>query len=168
MKKFFIVAFAFFALAASGASAETRAPINLDAYDDDTIVISTSERRLYYKATFGVLVFRVGVGREGFRWSGAATVGRKQEWPDWYPPPEMRKREPWLPERMKGGVDNPLGARALYLFQGAKDTLYRIHGTRESWTIGQAVSSGCIRMHNRDVEFLYDLVRVGTKVVVLH
>jgi lipoprotein-anchoring transpeptidase ErfK/SrfK len=114
--------------------------------------------------------YGVGVGREGFTLSGVARVGRKAEWPRWIPPPEMVARDPFAAqyaEGMPGGRNNPLGARALYLFQGNIDTQFRIHGTREPWTIGYAVSSGCIRMLNREVIDLYRRVEVGTKVVVL-
>jgi lipoprotein-anchoring transpeptidase ErfK/SrfK len=116
------------------------------------------------------------VGGEGFGWSGLATVHSKQEWPDWYPPKEMLERRPDLQEAVKelqgglgvpGGPENPLGARAMYLWQGNKDTLYRIHGTNEPWTIGQNVSAGCMRMTNEDVVDLYDRTAIGTKVVVL-
>ena len=129
-----------------------------------TIVIDTNQRYLYLVLPGGMAKrYGVGVGRPGFEWSGAHTVTRKAEWPDWTPPPEMVKRQPWLPASMKGGPDNPLGARAMYL----GDTEYRIHGTSEPWTIGHAVSSGCIRMRNEDVIDLYDHVRVGTRVVVI-
>jgi lipoprotein-anchoring transpeptidase ErfK/SrfK len=105
----------------------------------------------------------VGVGRPGFEWAGTKTVTAKQEWPNWTPPAEMLKRRPDLPRHMAGGLENPLGARALYL----GNSLYRIHGSNEPDSIGQAVSSGCIRMLNEDVVDLYKRVRVGTKVVVL-
>jgi hypothetical protein len=120
--------------------------------------------------------YGVGVGGEGFGWSGSATVHSKQEWPDWYPPAEMLQRKPELREHMtqlqsgigmQGGPENPIGARELYLWQGNKDTLYRIHGTNEPWTIGQNVSSGCIRLTNDDVTDLYNRTPVGTKVLVL-
>jgi len=104
---------------------------------------------------------------EGFGWRGQATVGRKAEWPDWHPPKEMRLRQPELPEKMPGGPENPLGARALYLFQGTRDTLYRIHGTAEPWTIGTDVSSGCIRLLNEEIVDLYLRTPIGTRVVVL-
>ena len=129
-----------------------------------TIVISTSQRRLYYVLGNGqALRYGVGVGRRGFSWSGTKTVSMKREWPDWRPPAEMLKRRPDLPRYMRGGIENPLGARALYL----GSSLYRIHGSNEPDTIGAAVSSGCIRMTNRDVTDLYDRVRIGTKVIVL-
>ncbi|MGX1788391.1 L,D-transpeptidase [Bosea sp. NPDC055332] len=129
-----------------------------------TVVISTSQRRLYYVLGRGqALRYGVGVGRQGFSWSGTKTVTRKREWPDWRPPAAMLKRRPDLPRYMPGGMENPLGARAIYL----GSSLYRIHGSNEPDTIGAAVSSGCIRMTNRDVMDLYDRVRPGTKVVVL-
>ena len=129
-----------------------------------TIIVSTSERRLYFVLEGGRAIrYGVGVGRPGFEWSGVKTVARKAEWPDWTPPPQMLKRRPDLPRFMPGGEDNPLGARAMYL----GGSLFRIHGSNEPNTIGQAVSSGCIRMTNEDVVDLYERVRVGTKVVVL-
>lgn len=129
-----------------------------------TVVISTSQRRLYYVLGNGrALRYGVGVGRQGFSWSGTKTVTRKREWPDWRPPAAMLKRRPDLPRHMVGGIDNPLGARAIYL----GSSLYRIHGSNEPNTIGAAVSSGCIRMTNRDVTDLYERVRIGTRVVVL-
>lgn len=129
-----------------------------------TVVISTSQRRLYYVLGRGqALRYGVGVGRQGFSWAGTKTVSMKREWPDWRPPAQMLKRRPDLPRHMAGGMDNPLGARAIYL----GSSLYRIHGSNEPDTIGAAVSSGCIRMTNRDVMDLYDRVRLGTKVVVL-
>jgi lipoprotein-anchoring transpeptidase ErfK/SrfK len=129
-----------------------------------TVVVSTKERRLYYVLGDGQAIeYGVGVGREGFTWSGAKTVSRKREWPDWTPPSQMLKRRPDLPRHMEGGMDNPLGARAIYL--GSSN--YRIHGSNEPDTIGAAVSSGCIRMTNNDVTDLYNRVKVGTRVVVL-
>lgn len=133
-------------------------------YKPGTVVISTSQRRLYYILPNQEAVqYGVGVGREGFSWSGTKTVTMKKEWPAWRPPEQMLRRRPDLPRHMAGGMDNPLGARALYL----GSSLYRIHGSNEADTIGAAVSSGCIRMTNRDVTDLYDRVRIGTKVVVL-
>jgi lipoprotein-anchoring transpeptidase ErfK/SrfK len=129
-----------------------------------TIVISTTERRLYYVTSRGQAIeYGVGVGRPGFEWTGTKRVTAKREWPSWTPPAEMLLRRPDLPRYMSGGPDNPLGARALYL----GSSLYRIHGSNEPETIGQAVSSGCIRMLNEDVVDLYDRVRVGTRVVVV-
>ena len=133
-----------------------------------TIVIDTGSRHLYLVQQGGrALQYGIGVGRQGFAWKGEAKVERKAEWPEWIPPKDMLKRRPDLPDRMAGGIENPLGARALYLFQGNRDTLFRIHGTNEPDTIGKAVSSGCIRMNNADVIDLYQRVSVGTKVVVL-
>jgi lipoprotein-anchoring transpeptidase ErfK/SrfK len=133
-----------------------------------TIVIKTSERQLYLVEQGGTAIrYGIGVGRQGFIWKGVAHIGRKTEWPRWIPPNDMLKRRPDLPPEMDGGLENPLGARALYLFQGSKDTLFRIHGTNEPDTIGKAVSSGCIRMMNADVIDLFGRVRVGTRVVVL-
>ncbi len=132
-----------------------------------TIVIDTGSRHLYRVLEDGKAErYGVGVGREGFGWKGRVRVARKAEWPTWTPPPEMRKRQPYLPVSMPGGPDNPLGARALYLYDGGRDTLFRIHGSNEPWTIGQAVSSGCIRMRNEDVISLYNKVAIGTPVVV--
>ena len=128
-----------------------------------TVVISTSERRLYYVLGGGQAIrYGVGVGRPGFEWSGARRIAAKRAWPDWTPPSEMLHRRPDLPRHMSGGINNPLGARAMYL----GGTLYRIHGSNEPETIGHAVSSGCIRMTNDDVVDLYNRVRVGTPVVV--
>lgn len=128
-----------------------------------TVVVSTGQRRLYYVLGGGRAIrYGVGVGRQGFSWSGTKTVTMKREWPSWRPPAAMLKRRPDLPRYMSGGQENPLGARAIYL----GSSLYRIHGSNEPETIGAAVSSGCIRMTNRDVVDLYDRVRPGTKVVV--
>jgi lipoprotein-anchoring transpeptidase ErfK/SrfK len=142
-----------------------------------TIVVDPGSHYLYLLLQDGQAVrYGVGVGGEGFSWSGTAMVHTKQQWPDWYPPAEMLERKPELKQHMvqlqsgvgmHGGPDNPIGARALYLWQGNKDTLYRIHGTSEPWTIGHNVSSGCIRMTNEDIGDLYDRAPVGTKVVVL-
>ncbi len=133
-------------------------------YKPGTVVVSTEQRRLYYVLGGGrAIEYGVGVGRDGFTWSGTKAITRKREWPDWRPPAPMLKRRPDLPRHMAGGVENPLGARALYL--GSSD--YRIHGSNEPDTIGAAVSSGCIRMTNNDVIDLYSRVKVGAKVVVL-
>lgn len=130
-----------------------------------TIVIETGERRLYLVLEDGkAMKYGIGVGREGFTWSGTNRITRKAEWPGWTPPPAMRKRVPDLPAFMPGGPDNPLGARALYI----GSTLYRVHGTSEPWSIGQAVSSGCIRLTNDDVMDLYERVQVGATIVVNH
>jgi lipoprotein-anchoring transpeptidase ErfK/SrfK len=129
-----------------------------------TIVVSTAERRLYLVLPQGKAIrYGIGVGRDGFQWGGVKTVSAKKEWPDWTPPPQMLKRRPELPRFMPGGPSNPLGARAMYL----GSSLFRIHGSNEPQTIGQAVSSGCFRMTNDDVVDLYDRVKVGTRVVVL-
>jgi lipoprotein-anchoring transpeptidase ErfK/SrfK len=129
-----------------------------------TIIIDTPHRFLFLVQDNGTaLRYGIGVGKPGFTWAGEKTVSAKKEWPDWTPPPEMLERRPDLPHFMAGGPENPLGARALYL----GSSLYRIHGSNEPWTIGQAVSSGCIRMRNQDVIDLYERVRVGTKVVVM-
>lgn len=135
------------------------------SYKPGTIVIETSERRLYLVLEGGkAMKYGIGVGRDGFRWSGTHRISRKAEWPGWTPPPAMRKRVPDLPAYMPGGPENPLGARALYI----GSTLYRVHGTSEPWSIGQAVSSGCIRLTNEDVTDLYDRVQVGAQIVVKH
>lgn len=138
-----------------------------------TIIVNTSERRLYYVLGDGQAIkYGIGVGREGFEWSGVAKVGAKREWPSWSPPQEMIERElaqygRQLPARMEGGPGNPLGARALYLYEGGRDTLYRIHGTNEPRSIGLATSSGCIRMLNEEVIDLYNRVNMGAKVIVI-
>ena len=130
-----------------------------------TIVIHTNERFLYViMGNNRALRYGIGVGREGFQWSGLVTVSRKAEWPDWTPPPEMIQRQPYLPRFMAGGPGNPMGARALYL--GA--TVYRIHGTNQPETIGHAVSSGCFRLANGDVIDLYERIAVGARVIIRH
>lgn len=133
------------------------------------IVVDTPARFLYrVRDNRTAIRYGIGVGREGFSFAGIAQVARKSPWPSWHPPAEMREREPDLPEKMEGGPSNPLGARALYLHdEDGNDTLYRIHGTNEPYSIGTAVSSGCIRMLNVDVIDLYRRVPVGTKVVIL-
>ncbi|MFZ2102665.1 MAG: L,D-transpeptidase [Oricola sp.] len=146
-----------------------RKVVNFDGYPVGTIVIDTSDRRLYHVVKPGrAMAYGVGVGREGFTWTGSNRITRKAEWPGWTPPAQMRARERAkgriLPAYMEGGPDNPLGARAMYI----GSTLYRIHGTNQPWTIGQAMSSGCIRMANDDVVDLYNQVGIGTKVVVRH
>ncbi len=133
-------------------------------YPAGAIVVSTSQRRLYF--VLGgerAIRYGVGVGREGFTWSGVKKVTMIREWPSWNPPSQMLKRRPDLPRFMPGGIDNPLGARAIYL----GSSMYRIHGSNEPETIGAAVSSGCIRMTNADVVDLADRIKIGTKVVVL-
>ena len=142
-----------------------------------TIVIDPRRHYLYFVNGDGTAMrYGVGVGRQGFAWKGTATINSKQEWPDWYPPKEMLERQPDLMKMMKelrsgvgmpGGPRNPLGARAMYLWQNNKDTLFRIHGTTVPWTIGTNASSGCIRMINQDAMDLYGRVTVGAKVVVL-
>ncbi|HLH47993.1 MAG TPA: L,D-transpeptidase [Roseiarcus sp.] len=128
-----------------------------------TIIIVTAERFLYLvQGKNRAIRYGIGVGRDGFQWSGLQKISRKQEWPDWRPPPEMIERQPYLPRFMAGGPGNPLGARALYLGQ----TVYRIHGTNQPETIGHAVSSGCFRLVNNDVIDLYDRVPVGTRVII--
>lgn len=132
-----------------------------------TVVVETSSRFLYLVGDDGTAIrYGIGVGREGFSWSGTALIERKARWPGWTPPAEMRKRQPDLPPYMEGGLNNPLGARALYLYQDGRDTLYRIHGTNEPWSIGHAVSSGCVRLLNEDVVDLYGRIPLGTEVVV--
>lgn len=136
-----------------------------------TIIINARQRALYYVLGDGEAIrYGVAVGKEGFEWAGIARVGMKREWPTWTPPKEMIRRKPELAEwadGMPGGPDNPLGARAIYLFDKKGDTGFRIHGTNEPWSIGTAASSGCIRMLNEEVEELYDAVSIGTKVIVL-
>jgi lipoprotein-anchoring transpeptidase ErfK/SrfK len=132
-------------------------------YAPGTIVVNTAERRLYLVQGNGqALRYGIGVGRDGFRWGGVHKVTAKKEWPSWTPPSQMIARRPDLPRHMPGGIDNPLGARAMYL----GSTLYRIHGSNEPETIGQAVSSGCFRMTNDDVTDLYNRVAVGATVIV--
>ena len=133
-------------------------------YPASSIVISTADRKLFYVLPGGqAYAYPISVGREGFSWTGTEAISRKQAWPDWYPPKEMRERDPKLPEKMTGGVRNPLGAMALYL----GSTLYRIHGTNDVKSIGQAQSSGCFRMMNTAVMHLAGLVDVGTPVTVV-
>jgi lipoprotein-anchoring transpeptidase ErfK/SrfK len=142
----------------------TRSTVSVGGdYKPGSILINTAERRLYYMLGNGQAVrYGIGVGRDGFRWSGVHRVTAKKEWPSWTPPAQMLRRRPDLPRFMKGGEDNPLGARAMYL----GSTLYRIHGSNEPETIGQAVSSGCFRMTNADVIDLYDRVQIGATVIV--
>jgi lipoprotein-anchoring transpeptidase ErfK/SrfK len=130
-----------------------------------TIIIDTSERFLYLiQSNTRAIRYGIGVGRDGFTWTGILKITRKNEWPDWTPPPEMIARQPYLPRFMAGGPGNPMGARALYLGQ----TVYRIHGTNAPDTIGHAVSSGCFRLVNSEISDLYERVPVGTKVIVRH
>jgi lipoprotein-anchoring transpeptidase ErfK/SrfK len=129
-----------------------------------TIIIDTLNTYLYYVLGGGQAIrYGIGVGRDGFTWSGVQSITKKAEWPDWTPPPEMIARQPYLPRQMAGGPGNPLGARAMYL----GGTVYRIHGTNAPQTIGTHISSGCIRLTNQDVADLYSRVSVGTKVIVL-
>jgi lipoprotein-anchoring transpeptidase ErfK/SrfK len=158
--------------AAADADADAKLParlqrtiVDLDTREaPGTVIIDTGNTALYYVLGHGQAIrYGVGVGRQGFTWSGTQTVTRKAEWPDWYPPAEMIARQPYLPRFMSGGPGNPLGARAMYL--GSSE--YRIHGTNDPSTIGKFISSGCIRLTNEDVEDLFNRVSVGTKVVVL-
>ena len=148
----------------AAASPIRRQTVNFSGqYAPGTIYINTAERRLYLVLGNGqALQYGIGVGRDGFRWSGTHRITAKKEWPSWTPPAQMLRRRPDLPRHMVGGPDNPLGARAMYL----GSTLYRIHGSNEPETIGQAVSSGCFRMTNEDVQDLYNRVSVGTPVIV--
>ena len=137
-----------------------------------TIIVDTNNRYLYYvEGRNRATRYGIGVGREGFGWSGVVKIGRKAEWPSWTPPAEMRAREAKkghiLPVVQEGGIDNPLGARAMYLYKGGNDTIFRIHGTNQPWTIGLNMSSGCIRMMNKDVEHLYERASIGAKVIVI-
>ncbi|MEB3045676.1 L,D-transpeptidase [Rhizobium mulingense] len=137
-----------------------------------TVIIDTNNKYLYLvEGNNRATRYGIGVGRDGFGWSGIVKIGRKAEWPAWTPPAEMRRREAAkghiIPAFQEGGEDNPLGARAMYLYQGGRDTIFRIHGTNQPWTIGLNMSSGCIRMMNEDVMHLYDRAPVGTKVIVI-
>lgn len=150
---------------------EVPTPATLVKEKPGTVVVDPGNRFLYLVEENGMSMrYGVGVGRDGFAWSGDATIHDKQAWPKWFPPKEMIARQPELTEYangMEGGIKNPLGARALYLWQGNKDTLYRLHGTNEPQSIGHAMSSGCIRLLNQDVIDLYNRVPVGAKVIVL-
>ncbi|APO66556.1 L,D-transpeptidase domain-containing protein [Rhizobium gallicum] len=137
-----------------------------------TIIVDTNNKYLYFvESKNRATRYGIGVGRDGFGWSGVVKVGRKAEWPSWTPPAEMRIREARkghiIPAFQEGGEDNPLGARAMYLYKGGRDTIFRIHGTNQPWTIGLNMSSGCIRMMNNDVIHLYSRAPVGTKVIVI-
>ena len=137
------------------------------SYAPGTVIVRTGTRRLYYVLSSSEAIeYHVGVGREGYQWSGTNRISGKAEWPDWRPPTEMIRREANrghpIPEFVRGGPDNPLGARAIYI----GNTQYRIHGTTQPWSIGRAVSSGCIRMMNEEVIDLYDRVKVGAQVIV--
>jgi lipoprotein-anchoring transpeptidase ErfK/SrfK len=146
----------------------TRRLVSLETREaPGTILISTRARTLDFVVAPGkVARYSIGVAKDGFVWTGTVKVGRKAEWPEWRPPAEMLARDPSLPELVPPGPYNPLGARAIYLFKGNKDTLYRIHGTNDAPSIGGFVSSGCFRMTNADVLELYAKVRLGAKVVV--
>jgi len=154
----------FFGFGGSGGSPIARTTVSFPAnYKPGTIVIRSGERRLYLVLGNGqALAYGIGVGRDGFGWSGVKHISAKREWPDWTPPVQMLRRRPDLPRHMAGGLDNPLGARALYL----GSSLYRIHGSNEPETIGQAVSSGCFRLTNDDIIDLYGRVPVGATVIV--
>lgn len=150
---------------------EVAVPLNIPN-EPGTIVVDTRNRYLYLvEADHKAMRYGIGVGREGFAWSGEATIKNKQAWPRWIPPKEMVARDPnaaeWANGMPGGRIDNPLGARAMYLYQGNKDTLYRLHGTADASSIGKAVSSGCVRLLNQDIIDLYNRVPLGTKVVVL-
>ncbi|MCY1234001.1 L,D-transpeptidase catalytic domain [compost metagenome] len=136
-------------------------------YPAGTIVIASQARTLdLIISGKRALRYRIGVGRDGFRWSGVVKIGRKAEWPDWRPPAEMKARAPELAELVPPGPFNPLGARGIYLYRGSADTLYRIHGTNDQSTVGQFASSGCFRMSNADIIDLYERVKVGATVIV--
>jgi lipoprotein-anchoring transpeptidase ErfK/SrfK len=143
-----------------------RQEVNYDSPEKPgTIIVDTQNKFLYFVEGDGRAIrYGIGVGREGFQWSGLVQVNRKAEWPDWRPPPEMLARQPYLPRFMAGGPGNPMGARALYL----GSTVFRIHGTNQPETIGHAISSGCFRLANGDIIDLYTRVPLGTKVVVRH
>ncbi|WP_342361161.1 L,D-transpeptidase [Terrarubrum flagellatum] len=152
------------------APAQTREVVAApQGYAAGTILVDTPNRALYLIGDNGTAMrYAIGVARAGFEWGGDMHIGRKAEWPSWTPPAEMLKRRPDLPKFMAGGEANPLGARAMYLYNASgSDSIFRIHGTNEEETIGEAVSSGCIRMMNNDVIDLYSRVKVGTRVVVL-
>lgn len=136
-------------------------------YPANTIVVDIDGRHLFFYQGDGTAIrYGIGVGRRGFSWQGVASVGRKGAWPEWIPTATMRSIIPDLPASMEGGLDSPLGARALYLYQNGQDILFRIHGTNEPWTIGEQVSSGCVRMLNEDIVDLYNRVSVGAKVIL--
>lgn len=147
------------------ASTSARSHIRYSSkYQPGSLVVDTQAKFLYLIEPDGKAIrYGIGTARPGFEWGGNMKITRKKEWPGWTPPASMRKREPWLPAHMPGGPQNPLGERALYL----GSSLYRIHGTNQGTTIGRSVSSGCIRMHNKDVMDLYTRVKVGARVVVI-
>lgn len=146
-------------------------PSKIAEYKPGTVVVDTGRRFLYLvKADGKSMRYGIGVGRAGFAWAGEATIKAKRRWPSWHPPKEMIARDPLAAEwadGMPGGLENPLGSRALYLFEGNRDTLYRLHGTNDPGSIGKAISSGCVRLVNQDIMDLYKRVPVGTRVVVL-
>lgn len=134
-----------------------------------TIIVDIDQRFLYLVGENGQAIrYGIGVGRDGFSWKGKASIGRKSIWPNWSPTKTMLRLHPDLPRSMPGGLFNPLGARALYLYQNGRDILFRLHGTTEPWSIGQAVSSGCVRLLDEDIADLYGRVDVGTEVIVRH
>lgn len=147
----------------------TRRLINLNSdQKPGTILISNSARTLdVVQSANRALRYTIGIGRDGFEWTGTVSIQQKSEWPSWRPPAEMIARQPDLPEMVPPGPLNPLGARALYLYKGGRDTLYRIHGTNDAATIGGLVTSGCFRMTNADILELYPHVAIGTKVIVV-
>ncbi|MBK5569397.1 L,D-transpeptidase [Ensifer sp. SSB1] len=147
---------------------KTSTVVSIDkTYPAGTIVVASQARTLDLVISGNRAIrYRIGVGRDGFRWSGVVKVGRKAEWPEWRPPAEMKVRAPELPELIPAGPFNPLGARGIYLYRGKADTLYRIHGTNEQSTVGQFASSGCFRMSNADIIDLYGRVKVGATVIV--
>ena len=160
-------------VAAAGSVPRTHGPTSKELIDFatsepvGTIIISNEERTLIRVLPNGrAEKFLISVGRDGFTWTGVTRVGRKAEWPAWRPPGEMRKRQPDLPDYVPPGPYNPLGARAIYLYSGGRDTLYRIHGTNDSATLGGFETSGCFRLSNSDVMDLFSRVKVGTKVIV--
>lgn len=166
------------ALPSTGKAASARVPRGLGpttatlidaahSHPAGTVVISSEKRTLDLVLSGNRAIrYRIGVGRDGFRWTGVVKVGRKAEWPDWRPPAEMKARSPELPELVPAGPFNPMGARGIYLYRGSADTLYRIHGTNEQSTVGEFASSGCFRMSNADVIDLYKRVKLGATVVV--
>lgn len=182
-RRFFLASAGFFALAPAVEAAQKKKKKPVVTYQGaeyveystpekrGTVIVNTRQRALYYVIGDGEAIrYGVAVGKEGFDWAGIARVGMKREWPTWTPPKAMIQRRPELAEwadGMPGGPGNPLGSRAIYLFDKKGDTGFRIHGTIEPWSIGTAASSGCIRMLNEEVEDLYDAVRIGTKVIVI-
>lgn len=146
----------------------SRTVVALDTSEKSGTIIISNERLFLWRVLpdGAAEQFQISVGREGFAWTGTTYVGRKVKWPEWRPPEEMRQRNPTLPDMVPSGPYNPLGARALYLYAGGKDTLYRIHGTNSAGTVGSYETSGCFRLSNTDVMYLFDEVPTGTKVIV--